>query len=94
MANPVTVFFVGHLRKLKAVEPLTQINRRRVAEEKVPYRPKPPPEQVPGNALSKLYSIESLGSSDTVLTDFKIGVEFNVAVSDDMSKRYTSSTRG
>lgn len=82
------------MKRLKAVEPLIQLNKPRVPEQKVEYHPKPPPEKVPGSALTKVYSIESQGGSDTVLTDFKVGVEFNVEVSDDMSRRYTSSTRG
>ncbi|XP_066256138.1 obscurin isoform X9 [Euwallacea similis] len=83
----------GHLRKLKAVEPLIHLNNPRVPEAKVEYIPKTPPEKVPGSALDKLYKVESQGSSDPVKTDFKIGVEFNVEVAGDMSRRYTSSSR-
>ncbi|XP_066148174.1 obscurin isoform X4 [Euwallacea fornicatus] len=83
----------GHLRKLKAVEPLIHLNNPRVPEAKVEYIPKTPPEKVPGSALDKLYKVESQGSSDSVKTDFKIGVEFNVEVAGDMSRRYTSSSR-
>ncbi|KAL1518226.1 hypothetical protein ABEB36_001883 [Hypothenemus hampei] len=85
----------GHLRKLKAVEPLVCVNKPRIPEEKVVYQPKPTPEQVPGSALNKVFSIESSGSSNTVLTDFKVGVEFNVEVKKEngMSQRRYSSTK-
>ncbi|XP_018567720.1 obscurin isoform X4 [Anoplophora glabripennis] len=82
-----------HLPKIQAVEPLVQINKPRVLEEVVPYVVKPPPELVPGSAVDKLYSVEKSGVSDVVLTDFKVGVEVNVEVGDDMSRRYTSSAR-
>ncbi|XP_060519331.1 obscurin isoform X9 [Cylas formicarius] len=79
------------LRRIKAVEPLIHLYNPRVPEEKVEYVPKLPPDLVPGSALTKLYSVESLGASDTVLTDYKVGIEFNVEVLDDMSRRYASS---
>ncbi|XP_050295068.1 obscurin-like isoform X13 [Anthonomus grandis grandis] len=86
----------GHLKRIKAVEPLIQINKPRVPETKVQYHQRPPPEKVPGSALTKVCSIESQGSGDHVITDFKVGVEFNVQVADDksMSRRYTSTREG
>ncbi|XP_023017381.2 obscurin isoform X4 [Leptinotarsa decemlineata] len=80
-----------HLKKIQAVEPLIQINKPRVLEEVIPYIIKPPPELVPGSAIDKLLSVEKSGVSDIVLTDFKVGVEVNVGVGDDMSRKYTSA---
>lgn len=82
-----------HLQRIQAVEPLVQINKPRVLEEVVPYVIKPPPELVPGSAVDKLFSVEKSGVSDIILTDFKVGVEVNVEVGDEMSRRYTSSAR-
>ncbi|XP_076264307.1 obscurin isoform X15 [Rhynchophorus ferrugineus] len=83
----------GHLKQLEEVEPLVHLHDPRFPEEKVEYHPKTPPENVPGSALKKVYSIESPGFSDTKLTDYNIGIEFNVEVEDEMSRRYTSSAR-
>ncbi|CAG9815903.1 unnamed protein product, partial [Phaedon cochleariae] len=80
-----------HLRKIEAVEPLVQINKPRVLEEVIPYIIKPPPELVPGTAIDKLFSVEKQGVSDIVLTDFKVGIEVNVEIGDEMSRRYASS---
>ncbi|XP_028138813.2 obscurin isoform X7 [Diabrotica virgifera virgifera] len=82
-----------HSRRLQAVEPLIEINKPRVLEEAIPYTIKPPPEKVPGSAIDKLYSVEKTGVSDIVLTDFKVGIEVNVEVGDEMSRKYTSSSR-
>uniref|UniRef100_A0A6P7G166 Obscurin isoform X7 n=1 Tax=Diabrotica virgifera virgifera TaxID=50390 RepID=A0A6P7G166_DIAVI len=82
-----------HSRRLQAVEPLIEINKPRVLEEVIPYTIKPPPEKVPGSAIDKLYSVEKTGVSDIVLTDFKVGIEVNVEVGDEMSRKYTSSSR-
>ncbi|CAG9826986.1 unnamed protein product [Diabrotica balteata] len=82
-----------HIRRLQAVEPLIEINKPRVLEEVIPYIIKPPPEKVPGSAIDKLYSVEKTGVSDIILTDFKVGIEVNVEVGDEMSRKYTSSTR-
>lgn len=82
-----------HLRKLQAVEPLIELHKPRVLEEVIPYVIKPPPELVPGSAVDKLFSVEKSGVSDIVLTDFKVGIEVNVEVGDEMSRRYTSSAR-
>ncbi|KAG5881050.1 hypothetical protein JTB14_033964 [Gonioctena quinquepunctata] len=81
-----------HLRKIQAVEPLIHLNKPRVLEDVIPYIIKPPPELVPGSTIDKLYSVEKSGVSDIVLTDFKVGVEVNVEVGDEMSRRYTSSS--
>ncbi|KAJ8919920.1 hypothetical protein NQ315_006449 [Exocentrus adspersus] len=83
-----------HLHRIRAVEPLIRINEPRVLEEVVPYVTKPPPELVPGSAVDKLYSVEKQGVSDVVLTDFKVGVEVNVEVGDEMSRRYTGRSEG
>lgn len=82
-----------HYKKIQAVEPLVQINKPRVLEEVVPYVIKPPPELVPGSAIDKVLAVEKRSSSETVLTDFQVGVgiEVNVEVGTDMSRRYTSS---
>ncbi|XP_057667146.1 obscurin isoform X12 [Diorhabda carinulata] len=82
-----------HLKKIQAVEPLVEINKPRVLEEVIPYIIKPPPEKIPGSAIEKLYSVEKTGESDIKLTDFKVGIEVNVEVGDEMSRRYTSSAR-
>ncbi|CAH1180870.1 unnamed protein product [Phyllotreta striolata] len=82
-----------HLRKIQAVEPLIELHKPRVLEEVIPYVIKPPPELTPGSAVDKLLSVEKAGVSDIILTDFKVGVEFNVEVGDEMSRRYTSSAR-
>ncbi|CAH0545686.1 unnamed protein product [Brassicogethes aeneus] len=79
-----------HLKRIKAVEPLVHLHDKKVLEEIIPYVPKKPP-QVSGSALDKLYSVESLGVSDTIITEYKVGVEVNVEV-DDMSRKYTSSS--
>lgn len=81
-----------HYRRIQALEPLVQINKPRVLEEVLPYVIKPPPELVPGSAIDKLYSVEKRGVSDIVLTEFQVGVEVNVEVGNEMSRRYTSST--
>ncbi|KAJ8950645.1 hypothetical protein NQ318_010845 [Aromia moschata] len=81
-----------HLERIQAVEPLVQVNKPRVLEEVIPYSVKPPPELVPGSAIDKLYSVEKTGVSEIILTDFKVGIEVNVEVGDEMSRRYTSST--
>lgn len=81
-----------HLRRIQAVEPLVQLNKPRVLEEVIPYVIKPPPDLVPGSAIEKVYSFEKTGVSDIVLTDFKVGVEVNVEVDDEMSRKYTSTS--
>lgn len=80
-----------HLSQIKAVEPLIHIHDKRELEEPIPYVLKPVPE-VHGSALNKLYSVEALGVSDTVITDYSVGVEVNVEIDDEMSRRYTSSS--
>lgn len=68
-----------------------KINEPRILEDIIAYIPKPKPEEIHGSALTKVLSVESIGVSDTIITDYRVGVEVNVEV-DDMSKRYTSST--
>lgn len=80
-----------HFRRIQAVEPLVQVNKARVLEEVIPYVIKPPPELVPGSAIEKLYSVEKRGVGEVILTDFQVGVEVNVEVGNEMSRRYTSS---
>lgn len=80
------------MKRIEAVEPLVKINEPRILEDVVAYKPKPKPEDIHGSALTKVLSVESIGVSDTVLTDYRVGVEVNVEV-DDMSRRYTSSSR-
>ncbi|VEN40593.1 unnamed protein product [Callosobruchus maculatus] len=80
-----------HYKPLQKVEPLVQINKPRVTEEVIPYVIKPPPELYPGSAIDKVFSVEKSGVSDIVLTDFKVGVEVNVQVEDEMSRKYSSS---
>lgn len=82
-----------HYKKIQAVEPLVQINKPRLLEEVIPHVLKPPPELVPGSAINKVLSVEKRGDSGTVLTDFQVGVgvEVNVEVGTEMSRRYTSS---
>lgn len=86
-----TVDTEAHFHRIQAVEPLVQINKPRVLEEVLPYVIKPPPELVPGSAINKVYSVEKRGASEVVLTDFEVGVEVNVEVGNEMSRRYTSS---
>lgn len=81
----------AHFHRIQAVEPLVQVNEPRFLEEVIPYVIKPPPELVPGSAIDKLYSVETSGVSEIVLTDFQVGVEVNVEVDSEMSRRYTSS---
>lgn len=82
-----------HYKKIQAVEPLVQINKPRLLEEVIPHVIKPPPELVPGSAINKVLSVEKRGDSGTVLTDFQVGVgvEVNVEVGTEMSRKYTSS---
>nr|CAH7742463.1 unnamed protein product [Callosobruchus chinensis] len=80
-----------HYKPLQKVEPLVQVNRPRVTEEVIPYVIKPPPELYPGSAIDKVFSVEKSGVSEIVLTDFKVGVEVNVQVEDEMSRKYSSS---
>lgn len=86
-----TVDTEAHFNRIQAVEPLVQINKPRVLEEVIPYVIKPPPELVPGSAIDKVLSVEKRGVSEVTLTDFEVGVEVNVEVGNEMSRRYTSS---
>lgn len=82
----------SHFKRIRAVEPLIQINKPRVLEEVLPYIIKPPPELIPGSAIEKVYSFEKQGESNVILTDYHVGIEVNVEVGNEMSRRYTSST--
>lgn len=45
-----------------------------------------------GSALSKLCSVQPVHASDHVIADYSVGVEVNVEIGDEMSRRYTSSS--
>ncbi|KAL3285163.1 hypothetical protein HHI36_019282 [Cryptolaemus montrouzieri] len=80
-----------HLKRIEEIEPLIEINKPRVLEEFIPYSP--PIYKAPhGSAIEKLCSVQPVYASDHVLADYSVGVEVNVEIGDEMSRRYTSSS--
>ncbi|XP_044758879.1 obscurin isoform X8 [Coccinella septempunctata] len=80
-----------YLRRIEEIEPLIEINKPRFVEEVIPHNL--PLYRAPsGSALSKLCSVQPVHASDHVIADYSVGVEVNVEIDDEMSRRYTSSS--
>ncbi|KAK9877930.1 hypothetical protein WA026_020153 [Henosepilachna vigintioctopunctata] len=80
-----------HYKRIEEVEPLIEISKARFIEEVIPYSH--PLYKAPhGSALEKLCSVQPVFASDHVVADYSVGVEVNVEIGDEMSKRYTSSS--